>query len=167
MAGSAACAALILLSGCQQTTDQLSNITHYVEEKIAEGKGTEVKSTEQETDTEQAAVSGETEKQEEPSVEKQSVDCYAYQTLPEEVRTVYDEVYDAILYEKEDVALSTLDNEVLHQAYVSVMADHGGLFWVGLHLHAVYQRGKAGGSPFYTKVYYDGCRADGHAGTDR
>ncbi len=34
---------LILLSGCQQTTDQLSDITHYVEEKIAEGKGTEVK----------------------------------------------------------------------------------------------------------------------------
>ena len=53
VAGSAACAALILLSGCQQTTDQLSNITHYVEEKIAEGKGTEVKSKEQETDTEQ------------------------------------------------------------------------------------------------------------------
>ena len=68
--------------------------------KLQEGKGTEVKSTEQETDTEQAAVSGETEKQEDPSVEKQSVDCYAYQTLPEEVRTVYDEVYDAILYEK-------------------------------------------------------------------
>ena len=65
-------------------------------------KGTEVKSKEQETDTEQAAVSGETEKQAEPSVEKQSADCYAYQTLPEEVRTVYDEVYDAILYEKED-----------------------------------------------------------------
>ena len=51
VAGSAACAALILLSGCQQTTNQLSNITRYVEEKIAEGKGTEVKSKEQETDT--------------------------------------------------------------------------------------------------------------------
>ena len=67
VAGSAACAALILLSGCQQTTNQLSDITRYVEEKIAEGKGTEVKSKEQETDTEQAAVSGETEKQAEPS----------------------------------------------------------------------------------------------------
>lgn len=75
VAGSAACAALILLSGCQQTTNQLSDITRYVEEKIAEGKGTEVKSKEQETDTEQAAVCGETEKQAEPSVEKQSVDC--------------------------------------------------------------------------------------------
>ena len=52
--------ALILLSGCQQTTNQLSDITRYVEEKIAEGKGTEVKSKEQETDTEQAAVCGET-----------------------------------------------------------------------------------------------------------
>ena len=41
VAGSAACAALILLSGCQQTTNQLSDITRYVEEKIAEGKGTE------------------------------------------------------------------------------------------------------------------------------
>lgn len=89
------------------------------------------------------AVSGETEKQEEPSVEKQSVDCYAYQTLPEEVRTVYDEVYDAILYEKEDVALSTLDNEVLHQAYVSVMADHGGLFWVSGYTYTQYTRGKS------------------------
>ena len=58
VAGSAACAALILLSGCQQTTNQLSDITRYVEEKIAEGKGTEVKSKEQETDTEQAAVCG-------------------------------------------------------------------------------------------------------------
>ena len=142
VAGSAACAALILLSGCQQTTDQLSNITRYVEEKIAEGKGTEVKSKEQETDTEQAAVCGETEKQAEPSVEKQSVDCYVYQTLPEEVRTVYDEVYDAILYEKEDVALSTLDNEVLHQAYVSVMADHGGLFWVSGYTYTQYTRGE-------------------------
>ena len=142
MAGSAACAALILLSGCQQTTNQLSDITRYVEEKIAEGKGTEVKSKEQETDTEQAAVSGETEKQAEPSVEKQSADCYAYQTLPEEVRTVYDEVYDAILYEKEDVALSTLDNEVLHQAYVSVMADHGGLFWVSGYTYTQYTRGE-------------------------
>mgnify|MGYP000283597276 CR=1 FL=1 len=128
--------------GMSADNDQLSNITHYVEEKIAEGKGTEVKSTEQETDTEQAAVSGETEKQEEPSVEKQSVDCYAYQTLPEEVRTVYDEVYDAILYEKEDVALSTLDNEVLHQAYVSVMADHGGLFWVSGYTYTQYTRGE-------------------------
>ena len=142
VAGSAACAALILLSGCQQTTNQLSDITRYVEEKIAEGKGTEVKSKEQETDTEQAAVCGETEKQAEPSVEKQSVDCYVYQTLPEEVRTVYDEVYDAILYEKEDVALSTLDNEVLHQAYVSVMADHGGLFWVSGYTYTQYTRGE-------------------------
>ena len=56
VAGSAACAALILLSGCQQTTDQLSNITHYVEEKIAEGKGTEVKSTEQEVKSVEPAV---------------------------------------------------------------------------------------------------------------
>ena len=142
VAGSAACAALILLSGCQQTTDQLSDITRYVEEKIAEGKNTEVRDTVQEKDTEQAAVSGETEKQAEPSVERLSVDCYAYQTLPEEVRTVYDEVYDAILYEKEDVALSTLDNEVLHQAYVSVMADHGGLFWVSGYTYTQYTRGE-------------------------
>ena len=66
VAGSAACAALILLLGCQQTTNQLSNITRYVEEKIAEGKNTEVRDTVHETDTEQAAVSGETEKQSHP-----------------------------------------------------------------------------------------------------
>ena len=53
VAGSAVCAALILLSGCQKTTNQLSDITRYVEEKTAEGKGTEVKSKEQETDRQQ------------------------------------------------------------------------------------------------------------------
>ncbi len=142
VAGSAACAALILLSGCQQATDQLSDITHYVEEKIAEGKSTEVKNIEQEMDSGQAAVSEETEKESEPAVEKLSADCYVYQTLPEEVRTVYDEVYDAILYEKEDVALSTLDKEVLNQAYVSVMADHGGIFWVSGYTYMQYTRGE-------------------------
>lgn len=47
------------------SADNESIIRYYplCEEKIAEGKGTEVKSKEQETDTEQAAVSGETEEQ--------------------------------------------------------------------------------------------------------
>ena len=40
------------------------------------------------------------------------------------------------------MALSTLDNEVLHQAYVSVMADHGGLFWVSGYTYTQYTRGE-------------------------
>ena len=156
VAGSAACAALILLSGCQQTTDQLSDLTRYVEEKIAEGKGTEVKSKEQETDTEQAAVCGETEKQAEPSVEKQSVDCYVYQTLPEEVRTVYDEVYDAILYEKEDVATEHVRQR--SPASGVCFGDGGSrrLFWVsGVHFTRSIPEGKTlVDLHFNTKVYH-------------
>ena len=138
IAGSVACAALILLSGCEPGDGNLSELVRYAQEKISEGIGTGEKNTEQETvqedsqivsvETEETAET--TENATEPAAEMLSADCYVYQTLPENVRTVYDEVYDAILHHKEDVAVSTLEQEILNQAYVSVMADHGGLFWV-------------------------------------
>ena len=63
-------------------------------------------------------------------VESISTEAYAYQTLDEQTKKVYDEVLDAILKNKESVAVSTTDREVLDNAYNAVNADYGGLFWV-------------------------------------
>lgn len=150
IAGSVACAALILLSGCEPGDGNLSELVRYAQEKISEGIGTGEKNTEQETVQEDSQiVSTETEETAEttenatdPAAEMLSADCYVYQTLPENVRTVYDEVYDAILHHKEDVAVSTLEQEILNQAYVSVMADHGGLFLVSGYTYTQYTRGE-------------------------
>ena len=74
------------------------------------------------TITEQA--SKETKKPEE--VESISTEAYAYQTLDEKTKKVYDEVLDAILKNKESVAVSTTEQEVLDNAYNAVNADYGG-----------------------------------------
>lgn len=50
---------------------------------------------------------------------------YAYSTLSEDGKLVYDQVYDAIMNRKTDVSVSTLDAAVLEQAYNCVMADYG------------------------------------------
>ena len=66
---------------------------------------------------------------------------YAYSTLSEDGKLVYDQVYDAIMNRKTDVSVSTLDAAVLEQAYNCVMADYGGLFWVYGYTYNTYSRG--------------------------
>lgn len=89
------------------------------------------------TITEQA--SKETKKPEE--VESISTEAYAYQTLDEKTKKVYDEVLDAILKNKESVAVSTTEQEVLDNAYNAVNADYGGLFWVSGYMYTQHSRG--------------------------
>lgn len=66
---------------------------------------------------------------------------YAYSTLDEETRIVYDEVLDAILSHEEEVSVSTVDTEILENAYKAVCADYGGLFWVSGYVYTQYTRG--------------------------
>ncbi len=66
---------------------------------------------------------------------------YAYETLSDEEKAVYNEVYDAILYMKSDVRISTTDKDVLKKAYSCVMADYGGLFWVSGYTYNTYTLG--------------------------
>ena len=66
---------------------------------------------------------------------------YAYSTLDEETRIVYDEVLDAILSHEEDVSVSTVDKKILENAYKAVCADYGGLFWVSGYVYTQYTRG--------------------------
>ncbi|MDE6904640.1 MAG: hypothetical protein K2P76_06865 [Lachnospiraceae bacterium] len=66
---------------------------------------------------------------------------YAYSTLDQETRIVYDEVLDAILSHEEEVSVSTVDTKILENAYKAVCADYGGLFWVSGYVYTQYTRG--------------------------
>lgn len=73
--------------------------------------------------------------------ERISLDKYAYRQLDEDVQTVYDEVLAAILEQEDRITVSTLDAQVLEQAFHSVRADYGGLFWIDGYTYTEYSRG--------------------------
>lgn len=66
--------------------------------------------------------------------------CCIYQTLSEEVRLVYEQIYDAVLNFKTDVFLSTIEQDTLNKAFRSVMLDHGGIFWVSGYTFTKYKK---------------------------
>lgn len=75
------------------------------------------------------------------SVERISLDKYAYRQLDESTQAVYDEVLDTILEHKDRITVSTLDAHVLEQAFHSVRADYGGLFWIDGYTYTEYLSG--------------------------
>ncbi|MCR4694696.1 MAG: hypothetical protein K5773_05195 [Pseudobutyrivibrio sp.] len=76
-------------------------------------------------------------------VEGISYNKYAYQQLDEEAQKTYDQILDCILNFKEDVPISTKDEEVLAQAYEAVMADYGNLFWIKGYQFNTYTSGSS------------------------
>jgi len=72
-----------------------------------------------------------------------SQDKYVYQTLDAATKTVYDEVLNAILKQSTEITVSTLDKDVLDNAYNAVMADYGGLFWVSGYVYTEYSKDNA------------------------
>lgn len=84
---------------------------------------------------------------------------YAYLTLGEEAKKVYDEIVDVILKHQEKINVSTLNVDILEDAYRAVCADYGGLFWVSGYVYTQYTRGgelvEMEFSPKYTMSYDD------------
>ena len=74
-------------------------------------------------------------------VESVSYDRYVYQTLSEEEKETYDQIYDCIINYKDKITLSTKDKDVLAKAYEGVMADYGNLFWVSGYQYNTYASG--------------------------
>ena len=73
-------------------------------------------------------------------VESVSEEKYVYGQLTEEEQLVYDEMLDAILNHREEVAVATLDKDVLAKMYEAIMADYGGLFWGDGYSYTEYSR---------------------------
>ncbi|MBO6214551.1 MAG: hypothetical protein J6N76_03320 [Lachnospiraceae bacterium] len=63
---------------------------------------------------------------------------YAYSTLSDEDKVIYDQIYDTIVSQKTDVAISTTDKDTLKRVYECVLADHGEIFWASGYVYHVY-----------------------------
>ncbi len=77
---------------------------------------------------------------------------YAYETLTAEQKTVYDEVYRIILAHDSKVKVSTCDEKVLEKSYRSVIADHGGIFWVSGYNYTQYTMEKRLSASIFPQV---------------
>lgn len=77
------------------------------------------------------------------AVESVSYDRYAYQQLDDDTKLAYDQIYDCIINFYDKVTLSTLDSDILQNAYEAVMADYGDLFWLNGYRYNTYTSGDA------------------------
>lgn len=55
---------------------------------------------------------------------------YAYSTLNDREKTIYDRIYGAFLNFDKETAIDRCDRETLRRVYYSVMSDHADVFWV-------------------------------------
>ncbi len=87
---------------------------------------------------------------------------FAYRTLNDTEKQVYNEMLTAVLEHKESVEVSALDEDTLETAYKAICADYGGLFWVSGYIYTQYtQNGESTGmefSPKYTMEYEERVR---------
>lgn len=139
-----------LFTGCgenyyQELAEQLFSETANDSGKVTEEKEKEQRETpvRKKEVTREENTSEETEWEEIQPEEADSVYVknYAYSTLDDSTKKVYDEVLDAVLEHKEKIEVSTLDIDVLEKAYNAVCADHGGLFWVSGYMYTQYTLG--------------------------
>lgn len=66
---------------------------------------------------------------------------YVYETLDEETKRVYDEIYQALMAHEETIRVDTLDIGVLDLAYKAVNADNGEIFWASGYVYTQYTKG--------------------------
>ena len=69
-----------------------------------------------------------------------SQDKYAYSTLDDATKLVYDEILYAIVHRKEEVQIATTDVEQMELAYLAVRYDYCDLFWLKQFSYVTYSR---------------------------
>ena len=84
--------------------------------------------------------------QEEPEqteqvIKREEEKGYAYSMLPEDERTVYLEIRDALVKFEEDVRVSTYDKDVISHAFQCVLNDHPEIFYVDGYTYTEYTLG--------------------------
>ena len=67
---------------------------------------------------------------------------YAYESLTESEKIVYDQMLDAILNYGEEITVSTMKGQLLEKIYACIKADYGGLFWIESYRYTIYQKNK-------------------------
>lgn len=94
------------------------------------------------TDFQNAVENAQVETERQVPTESVSTDRYVYTTLDGETQRVYDEIYRAMQKQADSVRVSTLNVDVLTEAYKAVTADYGGIFWVSGYVYTQYTRGE-------------------------
>ncbi|MDD7389954.1 MAG: transglutaminase domain-containing protein [Lachnospiraceae bacterium] len=81
---------------------------------------------------------------------------YCYETLSEEERKVYEEIYGVLMGKGESGRLSSTDSEQVKKVYYHVIADHPEIFWVdGYRLDSTSRGGKVLSLDFSMKQTMD------------
>lgn len=73
-------------------------------------------------------------------VESVSEGKYAYETLDDHTKQVYDEIVYTIQNRAEDVQIATTDIEEMEKAYLAVRYDYCNLFWLDQFTYVIYSR---------------------------
>lgn len=146
--------AAVLLQGCLVTEKYESLRNGLLQEEEPErkaersGKRKDPAGTKEEEKTAQEKAAEESEEElseaqetDFPEDSSRYAESFVYQTLEEEAKQVYHEVLTAILGHQEKVELSTIDVDVLEEAYKAVCADNGGLYWISGYVYTQYTRG--------------------------
>ena len=140
-----------LLSGCSFAGFHLETEVFQSETKTNISKRPVKKSKPEEKVQQEAVIETETEETGEPAeTDRESfgreadtayAQNYAYSTLADTAKEVYHEILTAILEHKEKIEVSTLEVDVLEEAYRAICADYGGLYWVSGYVYTQYSRG--------------------------
>jgi len=69
-----------------------------------------------------------------------SQDKYAYNTLDDETKVVYDEILYTIVHRKKEAQLATTDIDQMELAYLAVRYDYCNLFWLEQFSYITYNR---------------------------
>lgn len=118
-----------------------SNISKRPARKTEQEEGEEKEAaieTEEKEDSEEIRTDGES-----PGGETDwaYAENYAYLTLNDDAKEVYHEILTTILEHEEKIEVSTLDVDMLEEAYRAICADYGGLFWVSGYVYTQYSKG--------------------------
>ncbi|MCD8323428.1 MAG: hypothetical protein LUC32_00475 [Clostridiales bacterium] len=131
-------AAAVTLSGCDGLEEQISGYFESAAPELSES---------------QQSAPEETEESEQPAVESVSEERYAYQTLDDEEKAVYDEIVYALLNREEERQISTTDAGVMSRAYQAIRCDYCNIFWLEQLEYVTNSRGGEVVSIEITPVY--------------
>ena len=92
--------------------------------------------------------------------ESSSKDHYAYGTLTDEEKTVYDQIVHAIEDREESVLVSTKDTRVLEKAYMAMCYDYCDFFWTDSYEYELYSNNQKEPVKLYFKPVYNCTEAE-------
>lgn len=92
--------------------------------------------------------------------ESNSKDHYAYRTLSDTEKTVYDQIVHAIENREESVLVSTKDTEELEKVYMAVRSDYCEFFWTDSYEYELYSNSQNEPVKLYFKPVYNCTEAE-------